>query len=158
MSRIGTIGGLSLIGFLALAGCGGAMPEAGAGDFAGTYNSTWMSLAHITSPPGVADQPYTSNDVVTIAAVSGHSFIFTDASNGCSSTFDRNGDTAVTSPTGQTCTQLLNNGATQTSTADCTATINGGALLIECTGDAKGVNAGVPYTATWTGSWTGTRQ
>ncbi len=144
---------------LVLAGCGGGVGavETGAGNFAGQYAATWMSLAHITSPAGVPDQPYEVSATVTIVDTVGHSFIASDTANNCTQTYDRSGDTAVTAPDGQSCTQTLTNGATQTSTDNCTATISGAQIVVSCNGDATGVNAGVPYTGTFTGGWTGTR-
>ena len=142
----------------AMMGCG-SPGESGPGAFAGSYDVTWNSNARITSPPGVPDQPYSVSGVMTIAATGGHDFIISNTANDCTGTFDRNGDSATSDPGDQPCDQTLTNGAEQHSTSNCTASIAGNALSIRCSGNASGVNAGgVPYTATWTGEWSGTRR
>jgi hypothetical protein len=152
---------------LAMAGCGGAADPSmvGPGDFAGVYDATWSSLAHITSPPGVPDQPYTDSGVMTVGADVTADFIGSvtnSVGSFCDGLFDRTSPTHATfSPPMQTWTGVLTNGNTQTNHQTCTADLSGagGTLVVTCDGTITGVTPqGVQYAGNYHGAWTGTKR
>jgi hypothetical protein len=134
----------------------------GAGPFAGTYAAT---LSETYTVDGSGPQPLTASASIVFADGTTTDMVETITSptisgGSCMFTYNRTDSSAAASPADQTCSYTLSNGDKQTNTDSAhMATINGNALTINISGTFVGTTPqNVPYSGTFSGAWTGTRQ
>ncbi len=160
---------------LLAAACGGGSSAAGAGSvvgstFAGTYGATFAGTFQNTSP-NTESGSSTSSATITVTALpandvelswqvppnppSGTAVFQMDGANGSLAA----GDASGTGVTGSCFTGLVN-GNTQTNCCTvCSIAFSGNTFSQPNAGTYTGTTpAGVNYTGTYSGTWTGTRQ
>src|SRR5581483_267560 len=131
----------------------------GAGNFAGSYAVTLNEMVTLN---GSQPFPFGGNATMTFKDGTATDMIevLTDSTGSCTFTYNRTGDSATASPADQTCSYTLANGSHQTNTNSThTATISGATVTVNIAGTYVGTTAGgTPYSGTFNGAWTGTRQ
>jgi hypothetical protein len=137
----------------------------GATAFLGVYDATYAGTVNITSPP----MPPSSNQGTGVIAVEKDAakdlkFTITFSSPDvmgqvciATMTLGQNG-VAVFDPQRQMCSLTSNAGHQQENTNTGDASINGTTLTVHVDGSIKGTLNAQPYSGTFKGTWTGTRQ
>ena len=151
------------------AGCGGSgssgAQTSSVGAYAGIYNATYSGTYAVTSPAGVPGGTSTNSGTITITALSSGQLqaVWQIPPNPPSGTvvFDVSGDMGTAAGTGGMCfTGKLGNGDTQTNCCTaCSIAFSGNGFVQPNMGTFTGTTAaGVAYSGTYSGQWTGTKQ
>jgi hypothetical protein len=145
-----------------LSGCGGTHVSGYAGTYAASWSGTWQN-----STPNTQSGTSTDSATITVTDVSGGELKLTwqvppNPPSG-SITFMYTGSSGTAESgtgVGGNCFKGNLNGNLQTNCCDsCTVTFNGGSFSQPNAGHYTGTTgAGVAYTGTYSGVWTGTRQ
>jgi hypothetical protein len=152
-------------------GCGGGSSSSSSSNqaslaaYAGVYNASYSGTYAVTSPAGIPGATNTDMGTITMTVLPSGQLqaVWQIPPNPPSGTVDFNmsGDTGTAAATGGMCfVGKLANGDTQTNCCtECSITFSANGFVQPNTGTFTGTTAaGVAYSGTYSGQWTGTKQ